>query len=408
MLKFTDHLVNKVDTSLSQLSDHNLGQLVIDSINPDGRTVVTEGKKLVNFALNNGLGLETDPRVKEGIINSTKAFGSGFYVPRPFFPAPEYFELEGLLSEIFGSSPLLALSTTLAHLGALSVLIQTGDLVILDFFVHSSIRMAVGNISNKATITYAPHNNIDKLERIIQKAQKDPKINNIWYLADGIYSMQGTRCPMQDVLRLLNKYDNFYAYIDDAHGMSIMGEKGKGYALGSFDSQPEKLIVTVSLSKSFGMGCGGAVVFPNPEWKRKVKICGSTFVFTAPIPAAMYGAGIAAAKIHLSPEITQLQEQLQKLIHLFYQKCQEFKIPITNIKEECCHIFYINMPSIDSALRTCQELKKAGFFVGPCIYPAISEKSSGIRVVINRHHQESDIESLAKTLSLCLKNNIPL
>jgi len=138
-----------------------------------------------------------------------QSFGASFYVPRPFIAPPQAKEFENLLHDIFESYPVVALSTTLAHMGALPVLIQENDLLILDLFVHNSVRMAANSVNNKVTVKTVPHNDMKHLERIIRKAKVDPNINNIWYLADGIYSISGAHCPVHEIVQLLDRYDNF-------------------------------------------------------------------------------------------------------------------------------------------------------------------------------------------------------
>jgi len=188
----------------------------------------------------------------------------------------------------------------------------------------------------------------------------------------------------------------FYAYIDDAHGMSIMGKHGRGFVLGSFDKQPEKMVVAVSFSKSFGMGCGGAVILPNSEWQRKIKRSGPTFIFSAPMPVPMFGSGIAAAKIHLSSEIKQLQEKLRLLISLFQALAKQYKLPVINY--DYSHIHYIKLNSINEVMMLALKLKKNKIFVGSYIYPAVSKNNCGIRIVLSLHHTEEDIKHLVEGL----------
>ena len=221
-----------------------------------------------------------------------------------------YEPFEELLTKIFKSYVVVTPTTTLGSAAALPVLLQDGDLVLMDFFAHNSLLAPVLAKGDMVTTKRIYHNDMDKLEKEIQKAENDPKINNIWYIADGMYSSDGSVCDVKKIEYLLNKYQNFYAYIDDAHGCSIIGKNGCGYVLSHFDKHPDKLVVILGFCKAFGMGCGAAIVLPNKEWQRKIQVCGPTNIFSGPIPTPMLAAGIALAKIHLTPEIKLLQDKL--------------------------------------------------------------------------------------------------
>ena len=81
------------------------------------------------------------------------------------------------------------------------------------------------------------HNNMEMLEDMIR--ENPNKYDQIWYMADGVYSMFGNLAPMDDLLTLLEKYENFHLYIDDAHGMSWTGKYGRGTVMGDDGMHPE-------------------------------------------------------------------------------------------------------------------------------------------------------------------------
>ena len=402
MLEFNDPVVNAIDQSISKAIVNKVWHLTADDSNLDSRFVTIANQRLINFSLNSCLAFESDPKVKAGIVNVLDRFNASFIVSRAFVSPPQFEEFEILLHKLFESYPVVTSSTTLGHLAALPVLIQENDLVILDFFVHNSVRTAVKVINNKITTKTVAHNDTKRLEIMIKKAQTDPNINNIWYLADGVYSMLGDLAPVKSLERLLKKYENFYAYIDDAHGMSIMGKHGRGYILGSFAKQPEKMVVAISLSKSFGIGCGGAIILPNVEWQRKVKYCGSTWMYSSPIAVPMLGAAIASAKIHCSDEISKRQEKLQELISLFIELVKYYGLPIST--ESRSPIFFINIGSAEYTIKVVKNLIHKGFFLSACIYPIVAKNSCGARLVITLYHSKDDIKQLAEYLQYYLSN----
>ena len=400
MLEFNDPVINTIDKSISEAVTNKVWHLTANNRSLNGRFLTIAEQQLINFSLNSCLALESHPKVKAGIVNALESFNTSFIVSRVIVSPPQFEELELFLCKLFGSYPVVTSSTTLGHLAALPVLIQKNDLVILDFFVHNSVRMAVKVIDNIIIKTVA-HNDTNRLETMIKKARSNRNINNIWYLADGVYSMFGDLAPIKSIEQLLKKYDNFYAYFDDAHGMSIMGKNGRGYALGSFTKQPEKMVVAISLSKSFGIGCGGAIVLPNIEWQRKVRYCGSTWMYSSPIAIPMLGAAVASAKIHCSDEISVRQNKLQELISLFIDLVKHYRLPIST--ESNSPIFFIKIGSSKDTIKFVKNLMNKGFFLTTCIYPVMAKNSCGARLVITLHHSKTDIRQLVE----CLYRHLP-
>jgi len=398
MLKFTNRLINKIDKNVSDLMEHHLGGLVTERI--DKQYIYLHHGKILNFTTNSCLGLESDERIKAGIIQATERNGASFIVSRIFISPPQFAEFSRLLHHLFESYPVVTASTTLCHLSALPVLIQKHDVVILDEFAHNSLRLATLRADTGIRIKTVRHNNMQALDKMVSMLQTDQAVNNIWYLADGVYSMLGSHCVVMALTELLDRYSNFYAYIDDAHGMSIMGKHGRGFVLSHFDQQPEKMVVAVSLSKSFGIGCGGAVIVPNAEWQRKIRRCGPTRISSSPIPIPMLGAGIASAKIHLSDEITMLQDSLRLRMEWLIAGARRYELPLAN--EASSGIFYFTIGEWEKTVTVARYLLDHGMYVNACTFPAVPMQMSGIRIVLTVHHTQAEIEHLVKIFSEAL------
>src|SRR4029078_3045351 len=117
----------------------------------------------------------------------------------------------------------------------------------------------------------------------------------------------------------------FYLYMDDSHGMTWTGPNGTGYVMSQLKEYPKKLFLACSTNKAFA-AAGGVLVYPDEESKRKVQHCGKTLIFSGPIQPPMLGAAIASAKIHLSPEITTLQNKLMDKIDYFNNKARALNL----------------------------------------------------------------------------------
>jgi 7-keto-8-aminopelargonate synthetase-like enzyme len=235
-----------------------------------------------------------------------------------------------------------------------------------------------------------------RLEHLAERYLARPETNRVWYCGDGIYSMHGDVAPVADLLGLLERHERFHCYLDDAHGMSTQGRHGRGYVLSCQESLHPRMVVAMSLSKSFGMGCGGALVFPNRQWRDMVHSCGATMIFSGPIAPPMLGAGIASARIHLSPEIDTLQGELAARIRLFRQVAARMGIEL--LSSELSPVQYVLVGELDRMLAVARAVLDDGFFVSCCGYPAVAKNHSGLRLTLSRHVREADIYAVLDSI----------
>ncbi|MEM8907780.1 MAG: aminotransferase class I/II-fold pyridoxal phosphate-dependent enzyme, partial [Bacteroidota bacterium] len=268
--------------------------------------------------------------------------------------------------------------------------------VILDHQVHASVQNTVKMLRGAGTrVEIVRHNRMDHLEDRIQKLI--PQHQKIWYMADGVYSMFGDCAPAKALYALMEQYEQFHVYFDDAHGMSWTGKNGAGYILDQIPYHPQMVLIS-SLTKSFGTQ-GGAMVFANEEMKNLVKNCGSTLMFSSPIVPSTLGASIASAKIHLSDELPELQEELQERMDYFVEVAHQLQLPIVG-SDYNTPIFFIGVGTPDIGYRLAQRLLKAGFFASVAVYPSVPYHNTGLRFTINRHLTFKDIKNVLHVLSV--------
>jgi 7-keto-8-aminopelargonate synthetase-like enzyme len=206
---------------------------------------------------------------------------------------------------------------------------------------------------------------------------------------------------MKELWNLMERYENFYVYIDDAHGMSWTGKHGSGYALSQLPHFHDKMILVTSLVKGFGCS-GGAIVVPDKEIKQLLLNIGPSLMFSGPVMPAVMGAIIASAKIHLSDEITILQQSLVELIRHFNNVSEDLNLPLI-IKSEN-PIFFIGVGSLKNGLSIGKELLDKGFLLNISSYPAVPYKNSGLRAILTLHHDKQDITEMLHVFADILNN----
>ena len=394
----------KIDIAFTYAIKKGVMRLNAEDATIDGRILTVHGHKTVNFGSCSYTGLETDPRLKAGIIEAAEKYGSQFAASRAYVSAPAYKEFQMLIEKMFNAPVVLAQTTSLGHLGVLPVLIQKGDIVLYDMRVHASVQAVFPTLA-AAGVECVPikHNRMDMLEARINKAIG--KYRKIWFLCDGIYSMHGDFVPLDDLRRLVEKYPELHLYIDDAHAVSWMGKHGSGYVLGTEAGLRTRTVVAVSLSKSFSAS-GAAIIFPgDPELCRLVGTCGSTMIFSGPIHPPMLGACIASARIHLSDEIYQIQKELQDRIRLFNSLCEENGLTPASL--DLTPIRFLEVGSEEKVFEITDQLMKKGFYVNIAIYPAVFSRAAGLRITITRHQTLDDIRNLVGLLAKLLPSESP-
>lgn len=385
---------NSSDLSLSRAAERGLMYLTAEDQVIGGRTLTLQGRELLQFGSGSYLGLETDARLKAGAIEAIERYGTQFPSSRAFVSAPLYAEAEALLAEIFGMPTLMTASSTLAHISAIPVLVEEGDAVLLDHQVHHTVQMAVNHVRVQGVyVEMIRHSRLDVLEEKIEALRK--KYRRVWYMADGIYSMYGDRAPMAGLTALLNRYEQFRLYIDDAHGMSWTGQRGRGHVLEELQSHPQMVLAT-SLAKSFSSG-GGALVVPDPDMRRKIRTIGSSLVFSGPLQPANLGAAIASARIHLSDEIGQLQAALAERIRYCNDLCRQFGLPLVSFDE--APIRFLALGHAGAACALSERLMDDGFFSNVAVFPVVPMQRAGLRFTITKHQTRDDIRRFVEAMA---------
>ena len=315
-------------------------------------------------------------------------------LPRAYVTIKLYDEIEDLLTRMFEKPVVLLANVTLSHISNIPILIGDNDCVILDTQVHDSVQTAVQLLkSRNVNVDIIRHNRIDILEDKIIKLKE--KYNKIWYMPDGVYSMFGDGAPMKEITDLMDKHEQLHLYVDDTHGMSWTGKNGTGYAMNEVPFHDRMILVT-SLNKAFS-AAGGVTVFPNTKTRDLVRNCGRPFIFSGPIQPPMLGACIAAAKIHLSPEIYQMQEQLRYRINYFNQKCEDLELPL--IFKNQTPIFFIGVSKPSVAYSMVKRLINRGFFFNLSVFPSVAINNAGLRIPVSRNHSFEDIDGLLNNIA---------
>ncbi|HSQ35255.1 MAG TPA: pyridoxal phosphate-dependent aminotransferase family protein, partial [Candidatus Binatia bacterium] len=275
----------------------------------EGNFVWVKGKKILMVGSNNYLGLFDDPRIKESSIEAVRQYGTSTCGSR--FLNGTYslhVELENKIAKFMGKDEALTFSTGMqTNLGAISALASRDDVIILDRMVHASIMDAVR--LSYAHIAKYKHNDMKDLE---DKLAHQPEEKGKLIIVDGVFSMEGDLSNLPKIVKLAKKY-NARLMVDDAHGVGVMGENGRGTAE-HFGLIDEVDLVMTTFSKSFA-SLGGFVV-GDSKIIQYIKHHARALIFSASItPAALGAAHKALEIIQTEPERRQRLWEITKIIN---------------------------------------------------------------------------------------------
>src|SRR3954468_908168 len=263
---------------------------------PAGPVVEMEGAERVMLGSNNYLGLTADPRVKEAARQALDQYGTALTGSRLMNGTiPMHLELEREIAEWMGTEDALVTTTGYqSNVAALSTLLVPGDTVIVDSGDHASIMDGVA--MSHARIRPFRHNRLKRLEEILERATGDG--GGVLVVVDGVYSMEGDVCDLQTLVPLAKRY-GARVMVDEAHGVGVLGDHGRG-ACEVLGVEDEVDLRMGTFSKSLA-SCGGFLAGSH-EVIDFLRIQARAFLFTAAAVPAAVGAALAAVKICNSDE----------------------------------------------------------------------------------------------------------
>lgn len=385
-------LVDKIERSVGEAVRRGAIWKTADDVRYAGRHVMIDGAPLLNFGGCSYLGLEQRDELKGAAIEAIRKYGTQFSYSRAYLQCPLYPRLESLLARMTGGYPLVAASTSLGHISALPVIVRPNDAVVLDVAAHASVHTAAGLIRG-VEVTRARHNHLADVARQVARLSKDHQ--RVWFLLDGIYSMLGDVAPIDELAALLETFPALHLYVDDAHATSWYGKHGRGYAL---ERLPDcsRVVVALSLNKAFS-AAGGAIVFPDPALRDRVRMCGGPMVFSGPIQPAMLGAAVASAELHLREEFASMQQRLMLKIDLALDLCESRGVPLAS--RDRTPIFFVPCGKAERAFAVAERLHAAGIYACVSVFPAVAENAAGVRFTVSLHNEDADIVELVRALA---------
>ncbi|MFC5050311.1 8-amino-7-oxononanoate synthase [Rubritalea spongiae] len=347
------------------------------------------GETLLNFASNDYLGLANHPSIKAAYQEALEQWGAGSGSSRLICGSlPPHRELETFLAEAKGTSAALVFSNGYAtSVGTLSALLQKGDTVILDKLSHASL--IDGARLSRATIRVFPHNDLTKLEKLLQSTtEKAPPHSRTIIVTESVFSMDGDISPLAEIIALKQKY-GVLLLVDEAHGLGVYGKNGMGLSE-HLDCSSDIDFHMGTLGKSAGVA-GGYIACSQP-YRELLANRARSFIYSTAPPPAQSAAALAALKLIHSDEGTQLREKLWANIRYFSELTQS---PLASSAIIPWHI-----GDSASALALSNKLQHEYSILAPAVrYPTVPRNTARLRITLTAAHSNDDIKQLYHSLA---------
>lgn len=371
---------------------HYQGIMALYAAPLEGRTVqlAHDGPKVVDFVRCSYLGLDNHPDIVAGAVKAVRDTGALHWsCARTRLNFSILGELEDDLSNLFRARVVTFTTVLAANMSALPLLasghLTAGQkpLIVFDRLAHATLAHHKATVARETDVETIRHNDLAALEALCRTHK------SVAYICDGAYSMGGS-APLAELRALQDKY-GLFLYIDDAHGISILGENGAGFARSVFAELGERTIVAASLGKGFGAS-GGILMLGTATQELLFRRFAVAHAFSASLNTAAIGAAQASARIHRRDELRNRQEALRRNLELLdsllpsQDRTSELPIRTIRLGDE--------LLSVGAAMRLLQ----LGFYTSAIFFPTVARGEAGLRICLTASHTEHQIRSLCAAI----------
>jgi 8-amino-7-oxononanoate synthase len=348
---------------------------------PQDSEVVVNGKRVIMIGSNNYLGLTNHPRVKEAALKAIEKYGSGCAGSRFLNGNLEiHEELEKKLARFFRKEAALVFATGYqTNLGAIPALVGRDEVAIIDMHDHASIidgcRLSFGEVKKYR------HNDMDALEHVLEKCEGKGKL----IIVDGVFSMEGDIADLPAIVRLAKVY-GARIMVDDAHGIGVLGNGGRGTAE-HFGLENEVDLIMGTYSKSLA-AIGGFIAGPS-EVVNWIKHLARSMIFSASLPPSLV-ASVSTA-LDIIEEQPELRARLWRNTH---KMLRGYKTLGYDTGESETPIIPILTKDTMKTYRMCKLLFENGVFANPVISPAVPPGRELLRTSYMATHTEEQLDKV--------------
>ena len=353
-----------------------------------------DGRKVINFASNDYLGLAGDPRLAEAAIAAIQTYGTGSTGSRLLSGHRSlHRQLEQTIAAWKGTEDAIVFSSGyLANMGTVSALVGSRDWILADEYNHSSL--IKGAKLSGATVQNYAHCSVEDLRQhlIAQRSQ----YRRCLIITDSVFSMDGDICPLSAILDIADTFDCM-VLVDEAHGTGVLGETGSG-AVEQLGCRGRSLVQMGTLSKA--LGSLGGYVASTAAVIDFLRNRAPSWIYTTGLSPADTAAALAAiAVIHTEPE---RRDRLWQNVSAFKQGLEALLADTSRLNiwkrllPSQSPIVCVEVSDAATVTRLGDRLKAQGFFVSVVRPPTVP--TSRLRVTLMATHTLDHVHKLVSAL----------
>ena len=381
-----------LNEALSSRRDAGLYRSRLHAGTAQGVRMRYDGRDFLSFCSNDYLGLAGHDDLKTVLCDAARDWGVGAGASHLLGGHSEiHDELERALAAFVGCERALLYSTGyMANLGVLAGLTGRGGHIVQDRLNHASL--IDGAQLSRARLRRYAHADHGEAARLLDQLNA----GRVIVASDGVFSMDGDLAPVAGLLAGCREHEALL-YIDDAHGLGVVGEQGRGtLELAGIDpgadENREHLLLMGTLGKAFGSF--GAFVAGAEGWIETLIQQSRTYIYTTALPPAQ--AAVSLAALEIARRESWRREQLTNLVQHFRQGCEERGIPLMPSQTP---IQPVLVGDNRRALEIAGKLEASGLLVFAIRQPTVPAGTERLRITVSAAHETADVDRLLVALT---------
>jgi len=341
-------------------------------------------RNVLMFGSNNYMGLTTHPEVKAAAIKAIEKYGAGCSGSRMLNGTMDlHVELEEALARFMDRPATLVFGTGFqTNFGSLSTIAQKGDVIVADRNIHASI--LDGCLASFAQTMRYRHNDMEDLEKALQGIPAD---QGRIIVVDGVFSMEGDTANLTEIVPLAKRH-GARIYVDEAHAIGVLGERGRG-AAEHYNVEKDVDVVMGTFSKSFASI--GGFVGASRDVIEYIKHHSRAFVYSASLAPANAAAVLKAIEI-----IEREPERRQRLLTIGARLRRDLEGLGFRLLKGMTPIVPVVVDDEELVCRFFWDLLEEGIYTNPVLAPAVTH--SLIRISCMSTHTDQQVDRLVEVM----------
>lgn len=353
-----------------------------------GPRMMFHGKEILNWSINDYLGLANHPEVRKADTEAAMKYGAAYPMGARMMSGQttEHEQLEKELAEfVMKESAYLLNFGYQGMVSTIDALVTKNDIIVYDVDSHACIIDGVRLHMGKR-FTYK-HNDIESMEKNLQRATKmaEETGGGILFITEGVFGMRGQQGKLKEIVAMKQKY-NFRLLVDDAHGFGTLGKTGAG--AGEEQGCQDGIDVYFStFAKS--MANIGAFVAADKDIIDYLKYNLRSQMFAKSLPMIQTVGSLK--RLQLLRSMPELKDKLWENVHALQNglKQRGFNIGDTNT---CVTPVYLE-GTVPQAMMLINDLRENyHIFLSIVVYPVIPKGIILLRMIPTAAHTLEDIE----------------